>query len=72
MVWIAGGAHNPPGPSDSFDPREPGLAKRELRGGSYLGTDHYCAPYPVGSRGKSEVGSATSNLEFRLVRSASR
>jgi formylglycine-generating enzyme len=65
-------ARNPQGPSDSFDPQEPGLAKRVLRGGSYLCTDQYCARYLVGSRGKSEISSATSNLGFRLVRSASR
>lgn len=62
-------ADNPQGPSDSFDPQEPGAAKRVIRGGSYLCTDQYCARYLVGSRGKSEVGSSTSNLGFRLVRS---
>ena len=61
---------NPRGPSDSFDPQEPGAAKRVVRGGSYLCTDQYCARYLVGSRGKSEVTSGTSNLGFRLVRSA--
>jgi formylglycine-generating enzyme len=63
---------NPQGPDDSFDPDEPGAAKRALRGGSYLCTDQYCAKYLVGSRGKSEIASATSNLGFRLVRSVSR
>jgi formylglycine-generating enzyme required for sulfatase activity len=60
---------NPQGPSDSFDPQEPGAAKRVVRGGSFLCTDQYCARYLVGSRGKSEVSSGTSNLGFRLVRS---
>jgi formylglycine-generating enzyme len=64
--------HNPKGPADSFDPQEPGAAKRVLRGGSYLCTDQYCARYLVGSRGKSEVTSGTSNLGFRLVQSVSR
>ena len=63
---------DPQGPADSFDPTEPGAAKRVLRGGSYLCTDQYCARYLVGSRGKSEVSSGTSNLGFRLVRSAPR
>ena len=62
---------NPQGPADSFDPQEPGAAKRVLRGGSYLCTDQYCARYLVGSRGKSEVTSGTSNLGFRLVQSVS-
>ena len=60
-----------PVPADSFDPQEPGAAKRVLRGGSYLCTDQYCARYLVGSRGKSEVTSGTSNLGFRLVQSVS-
>lgn len=64
-------AHDPRGPAGSFDPEEPGAAKRVLRGGSYLCTDQYCARYLVGSRGKSEVTSGTSNLGFRLVQSAS-
>ncbi|RPI56541.1 MAG: formylglycine-generating enzyme family protein [Acidobacteria bacterium] len=63
-------AQNPQGPADSFDPQEPGAAKRVLKGGSYLCTDQYCARYLVGSRGKSEVTSGASNLGFRLVRDA--
>jgi formylglycine-generating enzyme len=62
-------AHKPQGPGVSFDPQEPGSAKRVLRGGSYLCSDQYCARYLVGSRGKAEVASPTSNLGFRLVRS---
>jgi formylglycine-generating enzyme len=61
-------ARNPQGPATSFDPQEPGAAKRVLKGGSYLCTDQYCARYLVGSRGKSEVSSGASNLGFRLVR----
>jgi formylglycine-generating enzyme required for sulfatase activity len=61
-------ARNPAGPADSFDPQEPGAAKRVLKGGSYLCTDQYCARYLVGSRGKAEVSSGASNLGFRLVR----
>ena len=67
-----GVVRNPQGPSDSFDPLEPGAAKRSLRGGSYLCTEQYCARYLVGSRGKSEISSGTSNLGFRLVQSVSR
>jgi formylglycine-generating enzyme required for sulfatase activity len=62
-------ARNPAGPGDSLDPQEPGAAKRVVKGGSYLCTDQYCARYLVGSRGKAEVTSGTSNLGFRLVRS---
>jgi formylglycine-generating enzyme required for sulfatase activity len=61
---------NPQGPADSFDPQEPGAAKRVVRGGSYLCSEHFCTRYLVGSRGKAEISSGTSNLGFRLVRSA--
>jgi len=68
-VLAAGGApvRNPQGPPESFDPNEPGAAKRVTRGGSFLCTDEYCARYRVGSRGKSEVSSSGSNQGFRLV-----
>ncbi len=62
----------PRGPAASFDPQEPGAAKRVLRGGSFLCTDQYCARYLVGSRGKAEISSGTSNLGFRLVRALDR
>ena len=64
--------HNPQGPADSVDPQEPGAAKRVVRGGSYLCTEHFCARYLVGSRGKAEISTGSSNLGFRLVRSVPR
>jgi formylglycine-generating enzyme required for sulfatase activity len=61
-------ARNPTGPADSFDPREPGQAKRVQRGGSYLCSEQYCARYIVGTRGKGEVSSATNHIGFRCVK----
>ncbi len=58
---------NPSGPSSSFDPDEPGVAKRVHRGGSFLCTDQYCSRYMVGTRGKGEVGTGTNHLGFRMV-----
>jgi formylglycine-generating enzyme len=60
-------ARNPRGPETSFDPDEPTAAKRVTRGGSFLCSGEYCSRYLVGSRGKSEVSSGSSNLGFRLV-----
>jgi formylglycine-generating enzyme required for sulfatase activity len=60
---------NPQGPDRSFDPNEPGVAKRSTRGGSFLCTDQYCTRYMVGTRGKSEPNSAANHIGFRLVRS---
>ncbi|MFD2571796.1 formylglycine-generating enzyme family protein [Spirosoma soli] len=63
-------ANNPKGPSDSYDPEEPGTIKHVQRGGSFLCSDQYCVRYQAGSRGKGETSSASNNLGFRCVRSA--
>ncbi|MDF3076797.1 MAG: sulfatase-modifying factor protein [Sphingobacteriaceae bacterium] len=59
---------NPQGPTDSYDPDEPGIVKRVQRGGSFLCSDEYCIRYRPGSRGKGEVNSASNNLGFRCVK----
>jgi formylglycine-generating enzyme required for sulfatase activity len=61
-------ARNPLGPTDSFDPSEPGVAKRVQRGGSFLCSSQYCARYLVGSRGRGDPSSGGSHLGFRCVR----
>jgi formylglycine-generating enzyme required for sulfatase activity len=63
-----GVAVDPRGPDSSFDPAEPGQAKRVQRGGSFLCCDGYCARYVVGTRGKGEASSATNHIGFRCVR----
>lgn len=65
-----GVANNPQGPSDSFDPSEPGIAKRVQKSGSFLCSDQYCSRYLVGSRGKGAPDSGGSNTGFRCVLSA--
>lgn len=61
-------ARNPKGPDDSFDPMEPGIPKKVLRGGSFLCSDQYCVRYLVGSRGKGATDSGASNIGFRCVK----
>ncbi len=68
-VATGGVAVNPRGPDSSFDPQEPGQAKRVQRGGSYLCSESYCARYIVGTRGKGEISSATNHIGFRCVQS---
>jgi len=60
-------ARNPRGPSSSYDPDEPRVAKRVHRGGSFLCTDQYCSRYMVGTRGKGEVSTGTNHLGFRAA-----
>ena len=61
---------NPQGPKESLDPREPGVAKRVQRGGSFLCADNYCPLYTAGARGKGEPSSAHSHSGFRCVKDA--
>ena len=61
-------ARNPQGPAESFDPSEPGVAKRVHRGGSFLCTEQYCSRYMVGTRAKGEPSTGTNHLGFRLVK----
>jgi formylglycine-generating enzyme len=63
-------AVNPQGPPDSLDPAEPGVAKRVMKGGSYLCTDQYCARYMPGGRGKGDPDTGTNHLGFRCVKDA--
>ena len=64
----AGLVRNPRGPSAGFDPGEPGVEKRVMRGGSFLCSSDYCSRYLVGARGKGEPSSGTSHLGFRCAR----
>ena len=59
---------SPQGPPDSFDPAEPGMPKRVLRGGSFLCAERYCTRYLVGSRGKGAPDSAAINIGLRCVK----
>ncbi len=61
---------NPAGPESSFDPDEPGVAKRVQRGGSFLCSDEYCTRYLPGARGKGAPDSAADHVGFRCVVSA--
>jgi formylglycine-generating enzyme required for sulfatase activity len=64
----SGVARNPQGPDSSFDPQEPGAAKRVHRGGSFLCTDQYCTRYMVGTRGKGEISTGSNHLGLRLAK----
>jgi formylglycine-generating enzyme len=62
-------SRNPAGPISSFDPDEPGVPKRVMRGGSFMCSDEYCTRYRPGSRGKGAPDSGAWHIGFRCVRS---
>jgi len=58
---------NPPGPTSSFDPQDPGINKRIQRGGSFMCSDQYCVGYRVTARMKGEEDSGAFHTGFRCV-----
>jgi formylglycine-generating enzyme len=59
---------NPKGPDSSFDPNEPGVPKRVIRGGSFLCSDVYCSGYRPSARMKSSADTGLSHTGFRCVK----
>ncbi len=59
---------NPQGPAESYDPMEPGLPKRVLRGGSFLCSDEYCTGYRPSARMKSSPDTGLSHTGFRCAK----
>lgn len=57
--------------SDSLDPREPGIAKHVIKGGSYLCAKNYCSRYRPSAREAEEPNTGTSHIGFRLVKNSS-
>jgi formylglycine-generating enzyme required for sulfatase activity len=60
-------ADNPKGPSVSYDPDEPWVPKRVMRGGSFLCSETYCSGYRVAARMKTSADSGMEHLGFRCV-----
>ncbi|TBH74938.1 formylglycine-generating enzyme family protein [Aquirufa nivalisilvae] len=59
---------NPKGPLNSYDPDEPGIPKKVMRGGSFLCNDSYCASYRSSARMKSSPDSGLMHTGFRCVK----
>jgi formylglycine-generating enzyme len=60
-------ANNPQGPLTSFDPDEPFVPKKVVRGGSFLCNDAYCSGYRVARRMKSSMDTGLEHTGFRCV-----
>lgn len=66
---VSAPARNPRGPSENtaYDPANPGLPSRVMKGGSYLCAPNYCQRYRPASRQGRDPGLGASNVGFRLV-----
>jgi len=61
---------DPTGPTYSYDPQEPSVPKRVVRGGSFLCTDQYCSGFRVSARMKTSPDTGLEHTGFRCVVSA--
>jgi formylglycine-generating enzyme required for sulfatase activity len=61
---------NPPGPTQSFDPAEPGVWKRVIRGGSWLSCEETGAAYRCAARGKLAPDVPLPTVGFRCAKDA--
>src|SRR5215204_1698428 len=59
---------NPKGPAKSFDPDDPYMQKKSMRGGSFLCNDRYCSGYRVARRMKSSPDTGLEHTGFRCVK----
>ena len=60
---------NPPGPATGYDPNEPDLPKKVIKGGSFLCSPIYCTGYRPGSRMFNDPDSSADHTGFRCVKS---
>jgi formylglycine-generating enzyme required for sulfatase activity len=58
---------DPKGPANSFDPEEPLVAKRVVRGGSFLCNATYCASYRPAARMKTSPDTGENHTGFRCA-----
>ncbi|WP_371734011.1 formylglycine-generating enzyme family protein [Synechococcus sp. CCY 9618] len=54
-------------PSASSDPRDPGVAKHVIKGGSFLCAPNFCSRYRPAAREAESPDTGTSHIGFRLV-----
>lgn len=62
---------NPAGPLSSYDPMDPAIYKRVIRGGSFMCNATYCKGYRVTSRMKASPDTGLEHTGFRCVKSIS-
>ena len=59
---------NPQGPDKPYDPHQPYLKQKVMRGGSFLCNDSYCSSYRVSARMPHSKDTGMNHTGFRCVR----
>jgi formylglycine-generating enzyme required for sulfatase activity len=60
-------AINPQGAAKAYNPNNPYLEEKIIKGGSFLCSDSYCASYRVSSRMGTSLDSSSEHIGFRTV-----
>jgi formylglycine-generating enzyme required for sulfatase activity len=60
---------NPKGASKAYNPNNPYIQEKIIKGGSFLCSDSYCASYRVSSRMGTSLDSSAEHVGFRTVAS---
>jgi formylglycine-generating enzyme required for sulfatase activity len=58
---------NPKGPEVAYNPNNPYVQEKVIKGGSFLCSDSYCASYRISSRMQTSPDSASEHVGFRTV-----
>jgi formylglycine-generating enzyme len=58
---------NPKGADKAYNPNNPYLKEKIIKGGSFLCSDSYCASYRVSSRMGTSLDSSAEHIGFRIV-----
>jgi formylglycine-generating enzyme required for sulfatase activity len=58
---------NPSGADNAYNPNNPYIEEKVIRGGSFLCNDSYCASYRVSSRMATDPSTSLEHLGFRTV-----
>jgi len=58
---------NPQGPDKAYNPNQPYIQEKVIKGGSFLCSDSYCASYRLSSRMGTSTDSSSEHVGFRTV-----